>query len=1424
MRYLICKYCIIGVLLLVLNLASSSYAYDCYGQAPGTLLECSGPLDENRRPYCDTSADLGNPNLVPDGYECRIEPKDDPFDYPVRGECTSQDVCSCYSGWGGFDCRYSSCYGRVYTQDNVCSGHGTCAGPNECRCWTEGDPTETIGTIPWNGDQCEFPTCNGIISTDPDVCNGRAIVTYDGGGNQLTDGCSAPDTCDCNNVGNWGYHGTFCETLKCDGSTTPDNCGGADQGTCVVKSDSNVVGGANKCSCVEGWDHATDGNDQTPCTEPVCFGIRADGVNPCSGNGACVGPNECNCIGNFIGTNCELATCNNIAYNDPDVCNGGRGTCNQGTHQCENCVDGWQNPGGGGNGFCEEKMCNGVVDGPGVCSGHGNCNPLNRKEDDNQCFCDPDYVGVDCSHYYCYEYRDDDTANVCSNHGTCDNPDDCTCAIGWGTDDCSEPICYGDLASSASVCHEHGTCDSPDNCNCDTGYGGNECQFPICDDIRSDQDPCNSRGTCSEPDQCVCDSGYTGFVCEYIRCYDRYSNDPEVCGGHGTCTAPDTCSCTPGTGWVGSNCDVPVCDSLRADDLHVCNSHGNCTAPDTCQCEQPGWSGANCETSICVDGATSCSSHGVCNDENSACVCDTNWTEDDCSKAVCYGLHEDAQNVCNGHGDCVGPDDCDCYDYRYSGDQCDVVGCYNIEGISPNVCGGDNGTCVAVDTCECRTDVGYVNTKCENPGCFGAGADANLVCSGHGECVAADDCVCENGWGGADCSEPRCNNLPPSDPDSCSTHGECVAANTCECDSEYSGDICQHAICYGVPGDDPYVCAGHGDCVAPNDCQCDVGSSYSGFNCERAGCFGIPANDPDVCFGRGDCIAIDTCECEVEAGIGSNCEINVCFGINATNANVCSGRGDCVLPDTCDCETNYGGDECDTVYCYDILATNVSVCSSHGECVDVDTCVCNSTHIGDECEFVICNGQPEPEYCNNHGSCVNGTSCKCDTDYYGPQCDRLYEVCENSYSVGTSDSPCSECLEDSDGQNACSTYVSPKWELSEQRSGGMILTGLYRVQNRPTDEDSLVIDCVKILSPKTYEKIGEFSTCRWEGVNSDSFVIELGEGNTIESSTELQFDMVPYDDDVELFSSSSADSSSTDSPTTPGEDPSDPIPPPDVESSDNFWWIAGVVIPSTLIMIIGICLCCLLLLMCFCLCCALRPRRNRTTDFYADAKNHVKMDEIDNLTKRQEIEARRKRRQQRLQELNKQQQMLEDERLRHYQAKQQNMERDEADHNAQLEQEKAKYGRNSDRFIYEWDPVSRRYVERLLDDDGNQIDQADFTPPRDSRFGTVVQQAMQREGQGVDKLNQQQRAKDTAADDDENISDFLYQYENGILSQSMASQSLGWLQRSRNAINQRKKNTISGLQLNDALTPVTPRNMNEVDDDSETYDDSEDDY
>ena len=231
-------------------------------------------------------------------------------------------------------------------------------------------------------------------------------------------------------------------------------------------------------------------------------------VNPCSGNGSCIG-GVCQCNIGYVGDQCEA--------------------CDEGYHESQGeCVI--------------DEVC-----GVGSCSGHGSCDDSTKEI---VCTCDDGYRGDycdDCSAGYHDEHGEcvkDEVCleNSCSGHGSCDDSSGmvvCACDGGYQGEKCGDCAdgyhregvdCVVNEVCEASSCSGHGTCDDTTGivvCSCEEGYGGDYCEScaggyhdegGVCvQDETCMANSCSGHGTCDDNTGvvvCVCDVWYRGEYCE----------------------------------------------------------------------------------------------------------------------------------------------------------------------------------------------------------------------------------------------------------------------------------------------------------------------------------------------------------------------------------------------------------------------------------------------------------------------------------------------------------------------------------------------------------------------------------------------------------------------------------------------------------------------------------------------------------------------------------------------------------------------------------------------------------------------------------------------------------------------------------------------------------------------------------------------
>jgi len=196
----------------------------------------------------------------------------------------------------------------------------------------------------------------------------------------------------------------------------------------------------------------------------------------------------------------------------------------------------------------------------------------------------------------------------------------CSCKIGYGGDDCSQPknSCLNNPCVNGNCITSSGGLYA---CQCNNKYTGFNCDYKIdeCTDL-----PCE-HGVCVAG-QCICNSGFTGANCS-TNINDCYTN---ACNGSGKCIDlinSYQCQCTVGFRGDRCNFDSTVCQK--------CKNGASCIATSNdelkCLCAD-GFSGDLCEIEENVCPYPECSSIFDGNGCDSKCnIHQCNWDGTDCS-------------------------------------------------------------------------------------------------------------------------------------------------------------------------------------------------------------------------------------------------------------------------------------------------------------------------------------------------------------------------------------------------------------------------------------------------------------------------------------------------------------------------------------------------------------------------------------------------------------------------------------------------------------------------------------------------------------------------------------------------------------------------------------------------------------------------
>jgi len=104
-------------------------------------------------------------------------------------------------------------------------------------------------------------------------------------------------------------------------------------------------------------------------------------------------------------------------------------------------------------------------------------------------------------------------------------------------------------------CSFYGTCDVTTGlCSCQIGYGGSDCSQPIC----PGSPQCSGKGQCvttQTPPVCACQSGWTASSCSE---QSTPGNCPSTCKSPNGVFNQATGVCNCKQGWSGSDCTIPV--------------------------------------------------------------------------------------------------------------------------------------------------------------------------------------------------------------------------------------------------------------------------------------------------------------------------------------------------------------------------------------------------------------------------------------------------------------------------------------------------------------------------------------------------------------------------------------------------------------------------------------------------------------------------------------------------------------------------------------------------------------------------------------------------------------------------------------------------------------------------------------------------
>lgn len=338
----------------------------------------------------------------------------------------------------------------------------------------------------------------------------------------------------------------------------------------------------------------------------------------CENGGRCIGPQKCQCLPGWSGTDCSVPVCTGTPCGPRTICTAPN-TCT--------CIPGYS----GAN--CNVPLCVQTCEHGGLCTAPDTCG------------CQKGWFDANCTTPVCTQ--------TCGNGGNCTAPDTCTCPGMWQGDDCRVPVCI-------QVCLNGGFCSAPDTCTCTPDWSGHDCSKPVCHQgfFRADPypqgsappstiwreprwlqfEPCEYEDWCTATNEFECFQLQRSLFDIVLPPVRNYSGKADIQTPLSTCFPIELglidkvpyrmenelgnltkyARFTPITpyGWGPTRYTNPWSASSYANSdrqvamvsyktvtqgVYVCANGGNCTAPDTCVCA-PGWIGYDCRIPVCRQG------------------------------------------------------------------------------------------------------------------------------------------------------------------------------------------------------------------------------------------------------------------------------------------------------------------------------------------------------------------------------------------------------------------------------------------------------------------------------------------------------------------------------------------------------------------------------------------------------------------------------------------------------------------------------------------------------------------------------------------------------------------------------------------------------------------------------------------------------
>ena len=459
----------------------------------------------------------------------------------------------------------------------------------------------------------------------------------------------------------------------------------------------------------------------------------------------------------------------------------------------------------------------------------------------------------------------------CFNNGTCIAPNTCECAPGWSGYDCSMPVCD-------QTCLHNGNCTHPHTCTCERGWSGDDCSVAQC------AQECKNGGKCVAPDTCQCaqwdNLWRDGSVGGGIPIYQKPNGDPQLTGWTGyDCSTPicvqaerfrpnvdsKSAKLSDIVPLGGSKSGEPECHKVR------CPENDEMLTQNDGRSFQSGCGWDVFETGCCFElesGAFTCYRclDLEIGDSNATCSQDSlhEWHYGDMNNVPLTFRRRGEVTLC---GPALSPaistvDSvksnvtvtsnvflCNVFQWE-QGDYIDDAGLSQVESIGADF-GLKGGRHIRVNYNNYQRSKTNINVWINGPEIAGEGI---FECYNFGSCILPDTCSCRDGYGGFDCRTPLCRHQQESgEVVGCLNGGICIEKDTCQCIqiesllwkkhsgverglTGWTGTDCSMPMCIqgffdpdcnateNAPGQEGcYRCANGGLCVSPDKCLCADG-------------------------------------------------------------------------------------------------------------------------------------------------------------------------------------------------------------------------------------------------------------------------------------------------------------------------------------------------------------------------------------------------------------------------------------------------------------------------------------------------------------------------------------------------------------------------------------------------------------------------